>query len=36
MARARTSIAIGIVSLIRETGGCMPAISMFYGIVIYM
>lgn len=35
MARARTSIAMGIASLIRETGG-MPAISMFYGIVFYM
>lgn len=27
---------MGIVSLIRETGGSTPAISMFYGIVIYM
>lgn len=27
---------MGIVSLIRETGGSMLEISMFYGIVIYM
>lgn len=27
---------MGIASLVRKTGGSMPAISMFYGIVIYM